>query len=111
MLGFPAGIEGFEPFRSAILNDEMFRAYVCARELQVSRDPGYVVIPYHNDARFGSILEREAFETFKAGSSVSDKRVDVLVVNRLIDAGVPPVVTLSTRRGIRVIYRRAVNTR
>ncbi len=111
LLGFQAGTEGFEPFRLAMLNDEMFRAYRCARELQVSRDPGYVVIPYHDDARFGSILEREAFETFKAGSAVPNQHIDVLVVNRPIDTGIPPVATLSTRRGVRVIYQRVVNTR
>lgn len=111
LLGFPAGTEGFEPFRQAVLNDEMFRAYLCARELQVSRDPGYVVVSYHNDPRFGLILEMEAFETLKAGSAVPDKRIDVLVVNRPIRRGRSAGETLRTRRGVRVIYQRLVNTR
>ena len=107
LLGFPVENEGPEPFRSTLLNDEMFRAYICARELAVSRDAGYFVIPYHNEPRFGALLEREAFDTFKAASDRPGERIDVLVVNRTIDAGTPPAVMLRTRRGLRVIYTRS----
>jgi hypothetical protein len=107
VLGGAQPSDDSEPFRSALLNDEMFRAYVCARELEVSADPGYVVIPYHNEPRFGALLEKDAFDVFMEGEGLGERRIDVLVVNRPIDAGVTPSATLRTRRGTRVIYLHA----
>ncbi len=94
-----------EPMRSAVLNDELFTAYWCRRELLVSRDAGYDVVRYHVQPRFGSVLEAEAIDQFRSGAHTTSGP-DVLVLNRALDVGVPPSALFETRRGVRVIYMR-----
>jgi hypothetical protein len=98
--------EASQPMRSVILNDERFHAYWCRQELQVQRDTGFYVVPYHSEVRFGAVQERQAIEEFRTRTTTVTGGIDVLVVNRPVDAGVAAAATLATRRGQRVIYTR-----
>ena len=93
--------------RSVVLNDERFHGYWCRQELLAQPDPGFVVVPYHAAMRFGAVLERQAIAEFRSGATAVTGGIDVLVLNRPVDVGVPAAVTLATRRGQRVIYQRA----
>ncbi|MGC4081733.1 MAG: hypothetical protein QM736_06420 [Vicinamibacterales bacterium] len=93
-----------EPMRLAVLNDELFRAYWCRRELVVSDDTGFRVVPYHSEPRFGAVLERDAIAAFRAESD--DDAIDVLISNRQVDAGVAPAARFATARGQRFVYIR-----
>lgn len=95
-----------EPMRSAVLNDELFRAHWCRRELGSQRDSGFYITPYHSEPRFGAVLERDALADFRSGSKDATGGVDVLVMNRLVDVGVQPAAVFRTRRGQRVVYSR-----
>jgi hypothetical protein len=89
-----------------ILNDERFNAYWCRRELDLDRPDGFRVVTYHSEPRFGSVLERDAVDDFRSGGREATGGVDVLVLNRPMDIGVPPAQVFRTARGQRVIYRR-----
>jgi hypothetical protein len=104
LLGVASGPTGSEPMRTMVLNDELFNAHWCRRELQVQTDPGYDVVTYHREPRFGAMLESEAIRNFQAGSHEPAGGVDVLIVNRPVAVNVPPSAVLQTRRGQRVIY-------
>jgi len=95
-----------QPMRTAILNDEIFRAYWCRRELQARKDAGYFVLPYHTQPRFGALLENDVTDEFRTGQHAVTGGVDVLVINRRLDVGLPPAQVLETRRGLRAIYVR-----
>jgi hypothetical protein len=94
------------PMESMVLDDERFNAYWCRRELGVGNPSGFRVVTYHDEPRFGAVLERDAVNDFKTGAHLATDVADVLVMNRRIDVGVPPVQTFKTARGTRVIYRR-----
>jgi hypothetical protein len=94
-----------EPMRAAVLNDEMFLAYWCRRERSAATDRGFTLIPYHPEPRYGSLLERDAINDFRAPAG-SSPGIDVLVMNRPVDVGIPPAAVLRTARGERVIYVR-----
>jgi hypothetical protein len=97
-----------EPMRAAVLNDEMFQAYWCRRERSAATDRGFTLIPYHPEPRYGSVLERDAIDDFRTGVAGSSpgQSLDVLVMNRPVDVGIPPAAVLRTSRGERVIYVR-----
>jgi hypothetical protein len=95
-----------EPMRSAVLNDELFQAYWCRRERTARLTTGFAVTTYHAEPRYGSLLERDAIAEFRAGIAGSNAGLDVLVMNRPVDVGVPPAALLRTSRGERVIYAR-----
>jgi hypothetical protein len=95
-----------QPMRSMVLSDESYAAYWCRRELDAQRDPGFYVVPYHSDLRFGAVLERDAVNEFRNGSGELTGGVDVLVMNRPIDVGLSPAQLFKTARGQRVIYLR-----
>jgi hypothetical protein len=105
ILGMGDRVVENEPMRAAVLNDEMFQAYWCRRERSTATDRGFTLIPYHPEPRYGSLLEREAIEAFRAPAG-SNPGIDVLVMNRPVDVGVPPAAVLRTSRGERVIYVR-----
>jgi hypothetical protein len=90
--------------RSMVLNDEEFHAYWCRRELQVSRDPGYLTVLYHQEPRSGAVREREAIARFFDPGRPLGERIDVLVLNRTVDVSTPAAATIRTQRGQRVIY-------
>ena len=94
------------PMESMVLNDERFNAYWCRRELDVANPNGFRVVAYHDDRRFDAILERDAVDDFRTGAHLPPGVADVLVMNRHVDVGAPPVQTFETARGTRVIYRR-----
>jgi hypothetical protein len=91
---------------SVILNDERFNAYWCRRELDLDRPDGFRVVTYHSEPRFGSVLEQDAVDDFRSGGREATGGVEVLVLNRPMDIGVPPAQVFRTARGQRVIYRR-----
>jgi hypothetical protein len=95
---------GVEAMQSVVLNDELFHAYWCRRELQVQRDPGFNIVPFHAEPRFGSVLEGDVVKEFRDGGHELTGGVDVLVVNRPIETGVPPAQIFRTSRGQRLIY-------
>jgi len=95
-----------QPMRTAILNDEIFHAYWCRRELQARTEPGYFVIPYHTQPRFAALLETDVTDEFSTGQHGVTGGVDALVINRQLDVGMPPAQVLETRRGLRAIYVR-----
>jgi hypothetical protein len=105
VLGYDGEVAG-QPMRSMLLTDEEYRAYWCRRERLSQTDRGYNVIPFHGQPRFGSLLESDVIREFRSGEDSITGRIDVLVVNREVDAGRPPAVVLRTARGQRVIYVR-----
>lgn len=94
------------PMESMVLDDERFNAYWCRRELGVGNPSGFRVVTYHDEPRFGAVLERDAVNDFRTGAHLATGEVDVLVMNRAIDVGLSPVQAFKTARGERVIYRR-----
>ena len=94
------------PMESMVLNDERFNAYWCRRELGAANPNGFRMVTYHDEPRFDAVLEREAVNDFRTGGHLPAGVADVLVMNRPIDVGAPPVQTFETARGNRVIYRR-----
>jgi hypothetical protein len=103
VLGYDGEVAG-QPMRSMLLTDEDYRAYWCRRERLSQTDPGYNVVPYHTQARFGSLFESDVIRDFKSGEHSITGGIDVLVVNREVDAGRPAAVVLRTARGQRAIY-------
>ena len=97
--GITAPPAGAQPMRNVALTDEIFHQYWCRRELDVQRDPGYLIVSYHAEPRFGAVLESDAIESFRTGRDIG-----VLVTNRYVDAGRKPAVEFLTRRGRRIIY-------
>jgi hypothetical protein len=93
-----------EPMESMVLNDERFAAYWCRRELAAGSPNGFHVVRYHDERRFSAVLERDAVNEFRGGHHKTPG-LDVLVMNRPVDVGVPPVQVFRTARGRRVIYR------
>lgn len=104
VLGYKGGEISGAPMRSMLLTDEEYHAYWCRRERLAQQDPGYAVVPYHTQPRFGSLLETDVVREFKSGEHEITGGIDVLVVNRDVDAGRPPAVVLRTARGQRAIY-------
>jgi hypothetical protein len=104
--GVKTPVADARPMDSMLLNDERFSAYWCRRELGVGNPSGFRVVTYHNELRFGSVLERDAVNDFRTTARHATGGVDVLVMNRPIDVGVPPVQVFRTARGQRVIYQR-----
>jgi len=104
--GVKTSVTDTKPMESMVLTDERFAAYWCQRELTVGNLNGFRIVPYHDERRFGAILEREAVGQFRAGAHEQALRLDVLVMNRPVDVGVPPVQIFRTARGQRIIYRR-----
>jgi hypothetical protein len=98
--------ESAQPMRSVVLNDELYHAYWCRRELDVQRDPGFYVVPYHEEPRYGAVLEREALNDFRIGSTAATGGIDVLVANRSVAVGLLPAHVIERRRGRRLIYVR-----
>jgi hypothetical protein len=94
------------PMESMVLNDERFNAYWCRRELDVANPNGFRIVTYHDEPRFDAVLERDAVNDFRTGGHLPAGVADVLVMNRPIEVGSPPVQTFETARGKRVIYRR-----
>ena len=93
------------PMQAVLLNDERFNAFWCRRELETeTTDTGYWIVPYHDDRRFGAVLERDAIAEFRTQSREVTGGVDVLVTNRPVDVGRPPVQQFRTERGERMIY-------
>ena len=74
------------PMESAVLTDERFAAYWCRRELGTGHPFGFRIVPYHDDLRFGAVLERDAFNDFRTGGRQATGGVDVLVMNHPIEA-------------------------
>jgi hypothetical protein len=104
--GFNSQVSTGEPMRAMLLTDEEFSAYWCRRELGVRSGLGYYVVRYHEEPRFDAVLERDAVKEFRTGSHDLTGGIDVLVMNREIDASMRPAAVISTARGRRVIYRR-----
>jgi hypothetical protein len=94
------------PMESMVLTDERFAAYWCRRELGVGNSTGFRIVRYHDEPRFGAVLERDAIDDFRTGAHEATGGVDVLVMNRSIGSGVPPAQVFLTARGQRMIYRR-----
>ena len=90
--------------QSVVLNDELFHAYWCRRELQVQRDPGFNIVPFHAEPRFGAMLEEDVVKEFRDRGRELTGGVDVLVVNRPVNAGVQPAQVFRTSRGQRLVY-------
>jgi hypothetical protein len=91
---------------SALLNDELFHAYWCRRELGAQTDVGYRVIQYHPDLRFGALSERAAVRSFANRRTDREPVLDVLMINRAADLGAPAAAVMRTGRGIRLLYVR-----
>jgi hypothetical protein len=105
--GVKTSLDEARPMGSVVLNDERFYAHWCRRELAVQTDPGYNLVSYHAEPRFGAVLEDALLADFRKGSGSSlGSGVDVLVTNRLVDLGRAPVQVFRTERGTRAIYRR-----
>jgi hypothetical protein len=103
-LGYQPHHTSLEPMRSAVLNDELYYAYWCSRELAVQQEPGFFVVPYHNEPRFNAVLEDDVLSDFRSGSIAATGGVDVLVINRIVDVGVAPTIIVRNGLGQRVIY-------
>ena len=78
----------------------------CRRELDVQKDAGFNIVAFHAEPRFGAVLESDAISEFRERRSELTGGIDVLVVNRPVDAGMPPTQVFRTRRGQRLIYAR-----
>jgi hypothetical protein len=104
--GYDSGENVTMPMQAVVLTDERYRAYWCRRELETQTDVGYWIVPFHNEKRFGAVLERDAIAEFRTGSHAITGGIDVLVTNRPVDAGRPPAQELRTQRGQRIIYVR-----
>jgi hypothetical protein len=104
--GVKTSVADEKSMESMVLTDERFAAYWCRRELAAGNLNGFHIVTYHDGRRFGAILERDAVNEFKGDSQHNPPGLDVLVMNRPVDVGVPPVQTFRTARGQRVIYRR-----
>jgi hypothetical protein len=104
--GVETSVIDTRPMDSLLLTDERFSAFWCSRELALGSPAGFRVVPYHDDRRFGAVLERDAINDFRTGGRQATGGVDVLVLNREVEIGMAPAVIFSTRAGRRVIYRR-----
>lgn len=104
--GFAVTSGSVAPMKRVLMNDELFQAFWCVRELQVQRDPGYEIVAYHSEPRFAGVLEVDAIREFRDGTTEVTGGIDVLVVNRPVAVGVEPVMHVVNARGQRVIYRR-----
>ena len=91
---------------SAVMNDQVFQAFRCRRELQVHKGGGYRLVFFHQDERFGSLLESQVIEEFFSGSTAHSGGIDVLVLNRALNRPEPPSILVKTLRGQRAIYAR-----
>ncbi|MBS1817562.1 MAG: hypothetical protein JSU08_06515 [Acidobacteria bacterium] len=95
------------PMQLAVMNDELFRAYWCRRELTArTGDAGFELVAYHNEPRFGAVLERDVLADFRSGETGQTGGVDVLITNRPVDVGREPAATFHTARGQRLVYIR-----
>jgi hypothetical protein len=103
--GVKTSVADVKPMESVVLTDEQFAAFWCRRELAAGNLNGFHVVTYHQEHRFGSILERDAVNRFRGRAHQDGPLLDVLVMNRPVDTGVPAVQTFRTARGQRVIYR------
>jgi hypothetical protein len=107
VIGMPERLAVNEPMRGAVLNDELFQAYWCRRERAVAAASGFTLIPYHPQPRFGSVLEEDAIDSFRARlTGAAAAGPDVLVTSHPVDAGIAPAATFQTSRGERIIYAR-----
>ena len=61
---------------------------------------------FHQDARFWSVLERDAILDFERQTTIATGGVDVLVLNRLAPSLGRPVHIAQSLRGMRAIYVR-----
>jgi hypothetical protein len=104
--GYDPGDNVTTPMQAVLLTDERYRAFWCRRELETQTEPGYWIVPYHNEKRFGAVLERDAIAEFRTGARTITGGVDVLVTNRPVDAGRSPAQEVRTERGQRIIYVR-----
>jgi hypothetical protein len=104
--GVKTSVADERPMESIVLDDEHFNAYWCRRELGVGNAFVFHVVTYHDEPRFGAVLERDAVNDFKTGGRQATGGVDVLVMNRRVDVRVPPVQVFRTARGQRMIYQR-----
>ena len=91
------------PFRNAVLNDELFEAYSCSRELLAGPRAGYALRRFHDQPRFDTLLTAEAEHAFDTRGAGPDG-LDVLVLNHARRTGAPPVVTLRNGFGARFVY-------
>jgi hypothetical protein len=104
--GVKTSVADTKPMESMVLTDERFAAYWCQRELAAGNLNGFHIVTYHEELRFGSILERDAVNRFRGRAHHDVPPLDVLVMNRPVDVGVSPAQIFRTARGQRVIYRR-----
>jgi len=104
--GVKTSVADAKPMESMVLNDEQFAAYWCRRELLAGNLNSFHIVTFHDERRFGSILERDAIDGFRGRAHHDMPPLDVLVMNRPVDVGVPPAQIFRTARGQRVIYRR-----
>ncbi len=91
------------PMRRAVLNDELFHAYLCARERLAPQSPAFVVHRFHPDRRFQTLdvptLERE----FRAGLSDPTRGFDAVLVHWPLFADLQPAATFQTPPGPRLL--------
>jgi 4-amino-4-deoxy-L-arabinose transferase-like glycosyltransferase len=109
--GVTIGPSGPEPFRRAILNDELFAAYWCGRE-QLLSTPGFEIVPYHDGARFGAWRTGAVLREFGEGLRDASRGFDVLVTSFPLPHGPSPAAVFTRLAGRRLIYvRRAAASR
>jgi hypothetical protein len=87
------------PMRLAVVNDELFHAYWCSRELLSLQSPAFVVHRFHAAPRFQTLdvptLERE----FRAGLTDPARGFDAVLVHWPLFPDLRPIVTFETSRG------------
>jgi hypothetical protein len=99
-----------EPFRDAVLNDELFAAYWCSRERLLGQ-AGYHIVPYHDGARFQGRRTDVVLRGFIEGLHDPARGFDVLVTSFEVPGAPPPVAAVTRRGGQRLIYMRALAAR
>ena len=104
--GVKTSVAEERPMEAMVMTDERFSAYWCRRELGNGKPSGFRVVSYHAEPRFEAVLEHDAVNEFRTGSRQLTGGVDVLVMNRPVDVGLPPIQVFRTARGQRVIYKR-----
>src|SRR5260221_7839974 len=69
--GIKTSVADQRPMESMVLDDERFNAYWCRRELGVGSPSGFRVVTYHDEPRFGAVLEREAVNDFRTSARLA----------------------------------------
>jgi hypothetical protein len=101
------------PMARAVLADEQFQAFWCAREALAPRSPSFLVQRFHADARFQTLRTRDLERKFRAGLTDPAAGLDAVLVHFDLFPDLLPARTFTTPAGptLRLYLRPGVRLR